>query len=116
MSVTPLGDCLNEITLHQVLQVNLNTVWTLARDCGRHMLASRGGIAGEAPVPQSTVDSRPRGKIINVASLVSFQGKLHTVVIEKIRSDSISRRYYGSRVCSFQARRHGTGMSYNRFV
>ncbi|KAK9472027.1 2-deoxy-d-gluconate 3-dehydrogenase [Dipodascopsis tothii] len=44
-----------------VLQVNLTTCWTLARDAGRHMLeteASRNG----------------RGKIINIASLVSFQG------------------------------------------
>ncbi|KAJ6521906.1 NAD-binding protein [Mycena vulgaris] len=46
-----------------VLQVNLNAVWTLARDCGKHMLASRG-------VGSTT----PRGKIINVASLLSYQG------------------------------------------
>ncbi|KAJ7217708.1 NAD-binding protein [Mycena pura] len=47
----------------QVLQVNLNAVWTLSRDCGRHMLATRG--------PTSTTH---RGKIINVASLLSYQG------------------------------------------
>ncbi|KAF9022819.1 NAD-binding protein [Hymenopellis radicata] len=54
----------------EVLQVNLNTVWTLARDCGRHMLASRGGIAGEE-VPANTSNPRGRGKIINVASGVT---------------------------------------------
>ncbi|KAJ7045873.1 NAD-binding protein [Mycena alexandri] len=47
----------------EVLQVNLNAVWTLSRDCGRHMLETRGvGSKG------------PRGKIINVASLLSYQG------------------------------------------
>ncbi|KAJ6625816.1 NAD-binding protein [Mycena sp. CBHHK59/15] len=50
---------------NEVLQVNLNTVWTLSRDCGKHMLASRGhGFTGS------------RGKIINIASLVSYQGGL----------------------------------------
>jgi len=58
---------------NEVLQVNLNTVWTLARDFGRHMLASRGGIAGEA-APEGNANTKRRGKIINVASLVSFQG------------------------------------------
>ncbi|KAJ7772737.1 NAD-binding protein [Mycena maculata] len=48
---------------NEVLQVNLNAVWTLSRDCGRHMLESRGvGSTGH------------RGKIINVASLLSYQG------------------------------------------
>ncbi|KAJ7646972.1 NAD-binding protein [Roridomyces roridus] len=47
----------------EVLQVNLNAVWTLSRDCGKHMLESRGvGFTGS------------RGKIINVASLLSYQG------------------------------------------
>ncbi|KIM73949.1 hypothetical protein PILCRDRAFT_828683 [Piloderma croceum F 1598] len=59
---------------NEVLQVNLNAVWTLSRDCGKHMLASRGGIAGETPVPEDATKSKPRGKIINVASLVSYQG------------------------------------------
>lgn len=47
-----------------MLQVNLNTVFVLARDAGRHMLSKQqeGGKAW-------------RGKIINVASLVSFQGE-----------------------------------------
>ncbi|KAJ7141441.1 NAD-binding protein [Mycena epipterygia] len=48
---------------NEVLQVNLNAVWTLARDCGKHMLATRG--AGS---------TARRGKIINVASLLSYQG------------------------------------------
>ncbi|KAK4051849.1 hypothetical protein OIV83_002554 [Microbotryomycetes sp. JL201] len=57
-----------------VLQVNLNAVWVLARDVGRHMLATRGGIAGEeAPAQQNP---RGRGKIINISSLVAFQGGL----------------------------------------
>lgn len=43
----------------QVLQVNLNTVWTLARDVGKYM-----------------VQNEIRGKIINIASLLSFQGIL----------------------------------------
>ncbi|KAJ7130824.1 NAD-binding protein [Mycena crocata] len=48
---------------NEVLQVNLNAVWTLARDCGRHMLVTR-GIGSMAH----------RAKIINVASLLSYQG------------------------------------------
>jgi len=63
---------------NDVLQVNLNTVWILARDCGKHMLSSRGGIAGESASPESTADVNPRGrgKIINAASLLSYQGGL----------------------------------------
>lgn len=45
-----------------VLQVNLTTVFTLCRDVGAHMLS-------QPPLP----DGR-RGAIINVASLLSFQG------------------------------------------
>ncbi|KAK3059363.1 hypothetical protein LTS18_011045, partial [Coniosporium uncinatum] len=45
-----------------VLQVNLNTVFTLCRDVGAHMLA------------QDADSSGHRGAIINVASLLSFQG------------------------------------------
>ncbi|KAI2626741.1 hypothetical protein GGR54DRAFT_592086 [Hypoxylon sp. NC1633] len=48
-----------------VLQVNLKTVWTLCRDFGAYFLTR---------TPDST--SR-RGAIINVASLVSFQGGLN---------------------------------------
>lgn len=45
-----------------MLQVNLNTVFTLSRDVGAHMLSRQ-------------VDSHQRrGTIINVASLLSFQG------------------------------------------
>ncbi|KAH7064863.1 hypothetical protein B0J12DRAFT_560309 [Macrophomina phaseolina] len=47
---------------HDVLQVNLHTVFTLCRDVGAHMLAR---------APDST---GRRGAIINVASLLSFQG------------------------------------------
>jgi NAD(P)-dependent dehydrogenase (short-subunit alcohol dehydrogenase family) len=61
-----------------VLQVNLNAVWVIARDAGRHMLESRGGVSGGDPVEEGAADRNPRGrgKIINVSSLVSFQGKL----------------------------------------
>lgn len=58
------------------MQVNLNSVFTLSRDIGRHMLESRGGVAGEEAKPEGAADSNPRGrgKIINVASLLSYQG------------------------------------------
>ncbi|KAK9234218.1 2-deoxy-d-gluconate 3-dehydrogenase [Lipomyces kononenkoae] len=48
---------------NEVLQVNLTTCFTLARDIGRHMLEN--------------IEKKPqgyRGKIINFASLASFQG------------------------------------------
>ncbi|KAF5641854.1 2-deoxy-D-gluconate 3-dehydrogenase [Fusarium tjaetaba] len=48
----------------EVLQVNLRTVWTLCRDLGSYMLT------------RSPDSSGHRGSIINVASLVSFQGGL----------------------------------------
>ncbi|PVI05862.1 2-deoxy-D-gluconate 3-dehydrogenase [Periconia macrospinosa] len=47
-----------------VLQVNLTSVFTLSRDVGAHMLAS----------PPMSNSSERRGAIINVASLLSFQG------------------------------------------
>ncbi|CAH0057400.1 unnamed protein product [Clonostachys solani] len=49
----------------EVLQVNLRTVWTLCRDFGAYM---------RKRTPDST---GRRGAIINVASLVSFQGGLN---------------------------------------
>ena len=63
---------------NEVLQVNLNTVFTLARDAGRHMLESRGGISGEEAKPEGAAEQNPRGrgKIVNIASLVSYQGGL----------------------------------------
>ncbi len=44
------------------------------------MLGSRGGVAGE-PVPEGGVAGNPKGngKIINVSSLVAFQGGLNVV-------------------------------------
>ncbi|CAI7656204.1 unnamed protein product [Penicillium bialowiezense] len=48
----------------EVLQVNLTTVFTLCRDVGAHMLTRQPDKSGK------------RGSIINVASLVSFQGGL----------------------------------------
>ncbi|RMZ86594.1 hypothetical protein DV736_g6182, partial [Chaetothyriales sp. CBS 134916] len=46
-----------------VLQVNLTTVWTLCRDFGAYLLSK--------PAPKG---GRSRGSIINVASLLTFQG------------------------------------------
>ena len=51
----------NANTSYKVLQVNLNAVWTLARDIGRHMLSTEG--------------RTDHAKIINIASLLSFQGR-----------------------------------------
>lgn len=48
---------------HAVLQVNLHTVFTLCREVGAHMLQQ----ADDLPLNR-------RGSIINVASLLSFQG------------------------------------------
>lgn len=53
----PMGDW------DEVLQVNLKTVWTLDRDFGAYMLT-------RTPDPATG----HRGSVINVASLVSFQG------------------------------------------
>ncbi|KLO12873.1 NAD-binding protein [Schizopora paradoxa] len=50
---------------NEVLQVNLNAVWTLSRDMGKYLLERYAGVA-EKP---SHI-----GKIVNVASLLSFQG------------------------------------------
>lgn len=49
---------------NEVLQVNLTTVFTLCRDVGAHMLAQQPDQYGR------------RGSIINIASLLSFQGGL----------------------------------------
>ncbi|KKY15942.1 putative 2-deoxy-d-gluconate 3-dehydrogenase [Phaeomoniella chlamydospora] len=45
---------------NEVIQVNLSTVFTLCRDFGAHLLTKP--------------DSRDRGAIINIGSLLSFQG------------------------------------------
>lgn len=50
----------------EVLQVNLNAVFTITRDAGKHMLTTRQ--QGQA---------RGNGKIINIASLISYQGGLN---------------------------------------
>ncbi|KAF7321888.1 ATP-binding cassette transporter [Mycena kentingensis (nom. inval.)] len=47
----------------EVQQVNLNAVFTLCRDVGAHMLETRG-----------VGSTKHRGKIINVSSLLSYQG------------------------------------------
>ncbi|KAI0153082.1 hypothetical protein GGR57DRAFT_155215 [Xylariaceae sp. FL1272] len=49
-----------------VMQVNLNAVFTLARDAGKHMLS----------LPPSPVTGR-KGSVINFASLLTFQGGLN---------------------------------------
>jgi len=50
---------------NEVLQVNLNAVWTLSRDMGKYLLERYAGVADK---PSHI------GKIINIASLLSFQG------------------------------------------
>jgi 2-deoxy-D-gluconate 3-dehydrogenase len=50
---------------NEVLQVNLSTVFTLSRDVGAHMLSRDADRHGR------------RGSIINVASLLSFQGGIN---------------------------------------
>lgn len=59
---------------NEVLQVNLNTVFTITRDAGKHMLESRGGVAG-----QEGKEWKSNGKIINISSLLAYQGGLNVV-------------------------------------
>ncbi|THW30157.1 putative 2-deoxy-D-gluconate 3-dehydrogenase [Aureobasidium pullulans] len=54
---------------NEVLQVNLNTVFTLCRDAGAYMMTREGYMM--------TREGPHRGSIINIASLVSFQGGLN---------------------------------------
>jgi 2-deoxy-D-gluconate 3-dehydrogenase len=63
-----------------VIQVNLEAVWTLSRDIGRHMLESRGGVSGGRAVAEGAAESNPRGrgKIISLSSLMAFQGGIMT--------------------------------------
>jgi 2-deoxy-D-gluconate 3-dehydrogenase len=79
-----LSSCLLHL---KVLQVNLSTVFTISRDFGRHMLSTRGGVSGEEPPSHAQGDEqyggKGRGKIINVASLISFQGEFSMVENEE---------------------------------
>lgn len=52
-----------------VLQVNLSSAWRLAQLVGREMIASRNA--------SSSAASSAAGKIINIASLLSFQGGIN---------------------------------------
>ena len=52
----------------EVLQVNLNAVFVLSRDIGRHMLEVRERQGAESRL------SRGRAKIINIASMNSYHG------------------------------------------
>lgn len=52
-----------------VMQVNLNALYVLSRDVGKHMLDTRSGEAGQ---------KKHRGKIINIASMNSFHGGFQT--------------------------------------
>lgn len=75
---TQYHPCYPPLPRRQVLQVNLSTVFTISRDFGRHMLSTRGGVSGEEVPPQASsadYEGRGRGKIINVASLLSYQGE-----------------------------------------
>ncbi|CAK9781879.1 NAD(P)-binding protein [Cutaneotrichosporon oleaginosum] len=62
---------------NEVLQVNLNAVFQITRDAGRHMLETRGGVAGADGAKGGKWTSN--GKIINISSLVAFQGGLNVV-------------------------------------
>jgi 2-deoxy-D-gluconate 3-dehydrogenase len=55
-----------DIDYHAVLQANLHSVFSLARDFGAHLLSQ----------PESSANGR-RGTVIFVASLMSFQGGLY---------------------------------------
>jgi 2-deoxy-D-gluconate 3-dehydrogenase len=55
----------------EVLQVNLNAVFTLSRDVGAHMLSR------PSPAPADARPPRRKGSIILVASLLSFQGGIN---------------------------------------
>ncbi|KAF2460278.1 hypothetical protein BDY21DRAFT_315446 [Lineolata rhizophorae] len=58
-----------------VLQVNLTSVFTLCRDVGAHMLSRQPAAPGSAGGGGGgSSSSQRRGAIINVASLLSFQG------------------------------------------
>jgi len=63
-----------------VIEVNLTSVFRLARAAGRHFLeraaraAERGGAAAAGGVGRGVGGGASVGKIVNVASLLSFQG------------------------------------------
>jgi 2-deoxy-D-gluconate 3-dehydrogenase len=56
----------------EVLQVNLSAVFAITRDAGKHMLESRGGVAGA-----EGKEYKHNGKIINISSLLAYQGGLN---------------------------------------
>ncbi len=51
--------------------MNLNAVWTLSRDMGKYLLERYAGVTDK---PSHI------GKIINIASLLSFQGKFELIL------------------------------------
>lgn len=60
---------------NEVLQVNLNAVFAITRDAGKHMLETRGGVAGA----EGKKEWKSNGKIINISSLIAYQGGLNVV-------------------------------------
>lgn len=87
---------------NEVVQVNMNTVFAITRDAGKHMLETRGGVAGEEAPKE--FNKNGNGKIINISSLVAFQGGLNVVayaaakhgvqgMVRLIRTKSSSNRY-----------------------
>jgi len=74
-----------------VLQVNLNAVFTLARDVGRHMLQIRAETGADQEPAHSTA-KRSRGKIVNIASLLSYQGGFTVPAYAAAKVVSISQR------------------------
>lgn len=79
---------------NEVLQVNLNAVFTLCRDVGAYMLGR-----------QSEGDPPHRGSIINIGSLVCFQGGLNVPAYAAAKggvaqlTKSLSNQWAASGIC-----------------
>ena len=73
--------------------MNLNTVFTLCRDVGAYMLTR-----------EPNGDTNHRGSIINIASLVSFQGGLNVPAYAAVSVPIVSFGSYGRSNNRFQAK------------
>jgi hypothetical protein len=73
------------------------------------MLSTRGGVAGE-PVPEGGANGNPRGygKIINISSLVAYQGESRSCLPER-ETWLIDRRSQRRRLRCGEARCPGDG-------
>lgn len=78
---------------NEVIQVNLNAVFTLCRDVGAHMLS------------RETDQYGRRGSIINVASLLSFQGGINVPAYAASKggvsqlTKALSNQWAGKGIC-----------------